>query len=50
MVTYIVTLGKPGGGAGVFQIPVTALSPDMARNIASSQYPGFVALAVKVTH
>lgn len=50
MVTYIVTLGRPGGGAGVFQIPVTALSPDMARHIATSQYPGFAALAVKAAH
>jgi len=50
MTTYIVTMGRPGGGAGVFQIPVTALSPEMARNIAASQYPGFAALAVKVTH
>lgn len=50
MVTYIVTMGRPGGGAGNFQVVVTALSPDMARNIAASQYPGFSAQAVKVTN
>lgn len=50
MVTYIVEMGRPGGGAGTFQIVVTALSPAMARNIACAQYPGFSALAVKVRH
>lgn len=49
MVTYVVTLGRPGGGAGSFQVIIHALTPDMARNIAMSQYPGFSAHAVR-TH
>ena len=50
MVSYVVTLGKPGGGAGTFQIVITALTPGMARNIAMAQYPGFSTHSVKVTH
>jgi hypothetical protein len=48
MVTYIVTMGR--GGSATFQVIIHALTPDMARNIASSQYPGFSAQAVKVTN
>jgi hypothetical protein len=47
MFSYVVTMGRPGGGAGTFQIVVTALTPGMARNIAMSQYPGYSAQAVK---
>lgn len=49
MATYIVTMGRPGGGAGTFQLIIHALTPDMARNIAMGQYPGFSAQAVR-TH
>ncbi|MGY1458806.1 hypothetical protein ACW5F0_09190 [Luteimonas sp. A534] len=48
MVTYLVTMGRPGGGAGVFTALIAALSPGMARNIAATQYPGMSVHAVKV--
>jgi hypothetical protein len=48
MVTYVVTMGRPGGGAGTFTAIVHALSPGMARNIAVTQYPQFSVHAVKV--
>ncbi len=46
MVTYIVTMSRPGGGASTFQVFVPALTPDMARTIAKGQFPGFTAQAV----
>jgi len=50
MQTYIVIMGRPGGGAGTFQLIIHALTPDMARHTAESQYPGYSAQAVKVRH
>jgi hypothetical protein len=47
MVTYIVTMGRPGGGAGTFSAIIHALTPGMARNIALTQYPEFSVHAVK---
>lgn len=48
MVTYIVTMGRPGGGAATFSAVIYALTPGMARNIAVTQYPQFSVHAVKV--
>lgn len=48
MATYIVTMGRPGGGAGTFSAVIHAVSPDMARNIAVAQFPGMSVQAVKV--
>lgn len=48
MVTYIVTLGRPGSGAGTFKAIIHALTPGMARSIATTQYPAFSVHAVKV--
>lgn len=48
MVTYVVTLGRPGGGSGTFSAIVHALTPGMARNIAMTQFPGMSVHAVKV--
>lgn len=47
MTTYEVRMGKQGGGAGEFFIIVHALTPDMARYTATSQYPGMKALGVR---
>ena len=48
MVTYVVTMGRPGGGAGTFFALIHALTPAMARHIAMAQYPTFSVHAVKV--
>ena len=48
MNTYAVKMGRRGGGSGTFVVIVHALTPDMARNIAMSQYPGFAAQAVRM--
>lgn len=48
MVTYVVTMGRPGGGAGTFTALITALTPGMARNMAMTQFPGMSVHAVKV--
>ena len=47
MVSYMVTMGRPGGGSGTIEVRVAALTPDMARNIASAQYPHLSVHAVK---
>jgi hypothetical protein len=47
MATYVVTMGRPGGGAGTFKVIVYALSPGMARHAAEAQYPGMSAQAVR---
>lgn len=47
MQTYIVTMGRHGGGAGTFKVIVYALTPGMARHTAESQYPGYSAQAVR---
>lgn len=47
MGTYVVTMGRPGGGAGIFKVIVYALSPGMARHTAEAQYPGYSAQAVR---
>ena len=47
MNTYLVTLGAVGGGSGTFVVIVHALTPDMARHTAMTQYPGCSAQAVK---
>ena len=48
MVSYIVTIGKPGGGSGTFAALIHALTPGMAKNIAMTQYPGMSVHAVRV--
>ena len=50
MTTYEVRMGKRGGGAPEFHIVIHAFSPDMARSIAASQYPGMKALSVRAIH
>lgn len=47
MNTYIVTMGRPGGGAGTFKVIIYALSPAMAKFTSESQYAGYVAHAVR---
>ena len=47
MLTYQVTMGRPGGGAGTFKVTVNAATPDEARRIAVAQYPGYTAQAVR---
>lgn len=47
---YVVTMGRPGGGAGTFSLVIWALTPDMARRTASAQYPGFSAHSVRCMH
>lgn len=49
MVTYIVTMGRLGGGAGTFQILVSGMTPDMARTTAKAQYPGYSVHSVRVS-
>lgn len=46
MNTYAVTVGR--GGSGTFVVIVNALTSDMARNTATSQYPGYSAQSMKV--
>ena len=48
MTTYIVTIGRPGSGAGTFSALIHALTPGMAKNIAMNQFPGMSVHAVKV--
>ena len=48
MSTFEVTLGK--GGSGTFKITVNTQTPDDARFIAESQYPGYTAQAVRNVH
>lgn len=47
MGTYVVTMGRPGGGAGTFKVIVYGLTPGMARHSAEAQYPGYSAQAVR---
>lgn len=47
MQTYVVTMGRYGGGSGTFKIIVHALTPGMARHSAESQYPGYCSQAVR---
>ena len=48
MATYIVTMGRPGGGAGTFRITISGLTPDMARKTATAQFPGYSVQSVRV--
>lgn len=48
MVTYVVTMGRPGSGAGTFTALIPALTPGMARSTAMMQFPGMSVHAVKV--
>lgn len=48
MTTYMVTMGR--GGSGTFVVVVHALTPDMARHTAMTQYPNCSVQAVKVRH
>lgn len=48
MVTYSVTMGRPGGGSGTIVVLVAALTPGMARNTAIAQYPQLSVHAIKV--
>ena len=50
MNSYAVTMGRAGGGSATFVVVVFALTPAMARRMASSQHPGFVAHAVRAVH
>lgn len=47
MVTYTVTMGRPGGGSGTISVLIAALTPAMARSIATAQYPQLSVHAVK---
>lgn len=47
MQTYVVTMGRRGGGSGTFKVIVHALTPGMARHTAEAQYPGMSAQAVR---
>lgn len=47
MKAFEVTMGRPGGGAGVFKIVVHAATPDMARRTAEQNNPGCSAQAVR---
>lgn len=47
MVMFVVTLGRPGSGAGTFTALVPALTPGMARSTAMMQFPGMSVHAVK---
>jgi hypothetical protein len=47
MVAYEVTMGRHGGGGGVFRAVIHAATPDMARHIAEHQYPGYSAQSVR---
>jgi hypothetical protein len=49
MNTYVVTMGRPGGGSGTVKVLIHALTPGMARNTAVAQYPELSVHAVKVT-
>jgi len=47
MNTYIVRMGKAGGGSGTIEVLVAALSPAMARSTALAQYPQLSVHAVR---
>lgn len=48
MQLYEVTIGK--GGSGTFKLQIHAQTPDQARTIAESQYPGYRAQAVRAVY
>jgi hypothetical protein len=48
MVTYVVTMGRPGSGDATFTAIIHALTPGMARNIPMTQFPGMSVHAVKI--
>lgn len=47
MQTFEVTMGRPGGGGGIFKVIIPAATPDMARRNAEHQNPGYAAQAVR---
>lgn len=47
MARFDVTMSRPGGGGGTFEVQVYASTPDEARRIAMAQYVGYSAQAVR---
>lgn len=50
MNSYVVQLGRGGGGSGTFKVIIHAATPDEARRIAESQHSGYSAHSVRVNH